>query len=121
LSSACYGFGSQDIRESKTAPQFLHHLTDDVLSRGWIGCHGWDRIQNMGRKIPAIVVLAAFTTEVVAGELQHDVTHSQPHTETGVNCPANMPIATMSGGPGRAMSATLTLTPTEDRLRDARE
>jgi hypothetical protein len=69
----------------------------------------------MDRKIPAIVVLAALTTEVVADELHHAI-HSQPHVETGVNAPANSPTATMSGGPGRAVSATGTLTPNEDRL-----
>jgi hypothetical protein len=70
----------------------------------------------MDKKIPALVVLAAFTTEAVLSEHHHDATHSQPHTENDAKPAKNLPVATMSGGTGRAVSATLTLTPNEDRL-----
>jgi hypothetical protein len=72
----------------------------------------------MDKKIPALLVLAAFTTEAVLSEHHHDATHSQPHTEDNDAKPAkDIPVATMSGGAGRARSATLTITPNEDWLQ----
>jgi hypothetical protein len=61
-------------------------------------------------------VLAAFTTEAVLSEHHHDATHSQPHTENDAKPAKDIPVATMSGGTGRARSATVTITPNEDRL-----
>jgi hypothetical protein len=70
----------------------------------------------MDKKIPALVVLAAFTTEAILSEHHHDATHSQPHTENDAKPPKDIPVAMMSGGTGRAVSATLALTPEKDRL-----
>jgi hypothetical protein len=70
----------------------------------------------MDKKIPALVVLAAFTTDAVLSEHHHDPTHSQPHTENDAKPAQDNPVATMSGGTGGATSATGVLTPNEDRL-----
>jgi hypothetical protein len=60
-------------------------------------------------------VLAAFTTEAVLSEHHHDAAHSQPHPENEAKPVKDIPAATMSGGAGRARSATLTFTSGEDR------
>jgi hypothetical protein len=70
----------------------------------------------MDKKIPALVVLAAFTTEAVLSEHHHDAMHSQPHTENDTKPAKDLPAATMSGGTGGATSATGVLTANEDRL-----
>jgi hypothetical protein len=70
----------------------------------------------MDKKVPALVVLAAFTTEAVLSEHHHDATHSQPHTGNNAKPAKDIPVATMSGVTGRARSATLTITPNDDRL-----
>jgi hypothetical protein len=63
----------------------------------------------MDKKIPALVVLAAFTTEAVLNDK-----NPKPHTENVVAPPANKPV-TMSSGAPRARSAKLSITPNEDK------
>jgi hypothetical protein len=46
----------------------------------------------------------------------HDAMHSQPHAENDAKPAKDIPVATMSGGTGRARYATLTITPNEDGL-----
>jgi hypothetical protein len=66
---------------------------------------------EMSKKIPAAVVLAALATEIVFNE-HHDQMHQPPHTEIGeVKAPVENIAATNASGSGRAISATLTITP----------
>jgi hypothetical protein len=66
----------------------------------------------MDKKIPAIVVLAALTTEIVLGEHhEHSALVPQEHVETGVKPPAVIvDKAKSSGGGGVAVSASGVLT-----------
>jgi hypothetical protein len=73
----------------------------------------------MEKKIPALVVLAALTTEAILVERHHDGVQP-PHIETDVKTPVEtITAANASGasGAGRAASASLTLTPNDDSHR----
>ena len=64
----------------------------------------------MEKKIPALVVLAALTTEAILVERHHDGVQP-PHIETDVKLPVEMITTNASGasGVGPAVSATLVL------------
>jgi hypothetical protein len=68
------------------------------------------------KKIPAVVLLASLTGEVVLPSRHEHLL--PPHNEVGVNLPAPTTVSPISasGGTGGAMSATLTFIPNEYTL-----
>jgi hypothetical protein len=70
----------------------------------------------MEKKIPAVVLLASLTGEVLLPSRHEHLL--PPHTEIAINLPAPTTVSPISasGGTGRAMSATLTFTPNEQTL-----
>jgi hypothetical protein len=62
-------------------------------------------------KVLPIVLAASISTEAVLSMRHHDGVEPQ-HTESGVKPPSKIAVtAKSSGGTGRAVSATLTITP----------
>jgi len=81
--------------------------------------HPYGRMCFMEKKIPALVVLAAITTEAILVERHHDGVQP-PHIETDVKTPSEtITTANASGasGAGRAVSATGVLTSNDDSDR----
>jgi hypothetical protein len=83
---------------------------------GWQGeSLTYGTIVEMSKKIPAAIVLAALATEIVFNE-HHDQMHQPPHTEIDVKLPVQIVAAANASGAGRAMSATVTITPNDAAL-----
>jgi hypothetical protein len=67
-------------------------------------------------KVLPIVLAASISTEAVLSIRHNDV--EPQHSESGVKPPSNLAVTANSSGAGRAVSATLTISPHEAVLQE---